>query len=97
MTLDVTLTLGPDCDGDSLGDGCNAWYRVKRGSAIDMRAYVDEDLCIGCGFCAGVAPEVFEMNDAGKAVAVADTTDDNRDSVQEAIDGCPVSAIREEE
>ena len=37
------------------------------------------------------------MNDAGKAEAYADTTDENRDAVMEAIDGCPVSAIREEE
>ena len=62
-----------------------------------MRAYVDQDLCIGCGFCTNVAPDVFEMNDEGKAVAVADTTAANQDGVMEAIHGCPVSAIREEE
>jgi len=62
-----------------------------------MRAYVDQDTCIGCGLCAATCPEVFELNDDGKAQAVADTTDDNRDAVMEAIDGCPVSAIREEE
>ena len=62
-----------------------------------MRAYVDQDMCIGCGLCAATCPEVFELNDDGKAQAVADTTDENRDAVMEAIDGCPVSAIREEE
>ena len=62
-----------------------------------MRAYVDQDTCIGCGLCSATCPEVFELNDDGKAQAVADTTDDNRDAVMEAIDGCPVSAIREEE
>ena len=62
-----------------------------------MRAYVDQDACIGCGLCTATAPNVFEMNDAGKAVAVADTTEENQDSVQEAIQGCPVSAIRESE
>ena len=62
-----------------------------------MRAYVDQDTCIGCGLCAATCPEVFELNDDGKAQAVADTTDENRDAVMEAIDGCPVSAIREEE
>lgn len=62
-----------------------------------MRAYVDQDICIGCELCVTTAPDVFKMNDEGKAHAVADTTEENRASVLEAIDGCPVSAIREEE
>ena len=62
-----------------------------------MRAYVDQDMCIGCGLCEGICPAVFQMNDDGKAVAAADTTDENRDAVMEAIDGCPAGAIREEE
>ena len=62
-----------------------------------MRAFVDQDLCIGCGMCNVACPEVFELNDEGKAEAVADTTDSNRDDVMTAIEGCPVSAIREEE
>ena len=62
-----------------------------------MRAFVDQDMCIGCGLCEGTCPAVFRMNDEGKAEAYADTTDENRDAVMEAIDGCPVSAILEEE
>ena len=62
-----------------------------------MRAFVDQDMCIGCGLCEGTCPEVFRMNDDGKAEAYADTTPDVQDSVLEAIDGCPVGAIREEE
>ena len=58
-----------------------------------MRAHVDQDLCIGCGLCVTTCPEVFEMNADDKAQAVADTSDENRGTVQEAIDGCPVSAI----
>ncbi len=34
-----------------------------------MRAFVDQDTCIGCGACAATCPEVFEMNEDGKAVA----------------------------
>ena len=48
-------------------------------------------------FLSAACPEVFELNDEGKAEAVADTTDSNRDDVMTAIEGCPVSAIREEE
>ena len=62
-----------------------------------MRAFVDQDMCIVCGLFEGTCPEVSRMNDEGKAKAYADTTDENRDAVMEAIDGCPVGAIREEE
>ncbi len=58
-----------------------------------MRAVVDKDTCISCGLCVSTVPEVFEMDDDGKAVAVSDTTEENKESVQEAIDGCPVDAI----
>ena len=51
-----------------------------------MRAFVDQDLCIGCGMCNAACPEVFELNDEGKAEAVADTTDGNRDDVMTAIE-----------
>lgn len=62
-----------------------------------MRAVVDKDTCISCGLCVSTEPGVFEMDDDGKAVAVADTTEENKDSVQEAIDGCPVNAISDGE
>ena len=62
-----------------------------------MRAYVDHELCIGCGLCTSIAPDVFAMNADGKAEAVSDTTDANGESVKQAIEGCPVAAIRETE
>ena len=61
-----------------------------------MRAFVDQDACIGCGLCTGTAPDVFQMNDTGKAEAFADTSPTNKPDVDAAIDGCPVAAIREE-
>lgn len=57
-----------------------------------MRAHIDPDICIGCGLCASSVPEVFQLSDEGKAEAIADGPDD---AVQQAIDVCPVSAIRE--
>jgi ferredoxin len=62
-----------------------------------VRAYVDKDACIGCGLCEGACPEVFALDDEGKAAAIADTTEENRAGVMDAIAGCPVEAIREEE
>ncbi len=61
-----------------------------------MRAVVDKDTCIGCGLCASTEPDVFKMDDDGKAVSFADTTEENKDSVQTCIDGCPVNAISAE-
>ncbi len=62
-----------------------------------MRAFVDKDICIGCGLCASTEPDVFEIDDDGKAISKADTTEENRESVEACIEGCPVNAIREEE
>ena len=37
-----------------------------------MKARVDQDLCIGCGLCAGCAPDVFVIDeDAEKAKVIA--------------------------
>ncbi|MFC1570247.1 ferredoxin [Candidatus Omnitrophota bacterium] len=58
-----------------------------------MKAVVDHDACIGCGVCAQVAPEVYEMQ-GEKAVTLAeDLAEDKVDSAQEGADQCPVNAI----
>lgn len=58
-----------------------------------MRVSVDKSMCVGCGLCASVCAEVFELDAEGKAEVVADTTGDNAISVQEAVECCPVGAI----
>lgn len=35
-----------------------------------MKAYVDDETCIGCGTCPEVCPEVFHMTDGGIAHAI---------------------------
>lgn len=58
-----------------------------------MTAHVNEN-CIGCGLCPSVCPDVFSMTDEGVAAAQeGDISPDLEDCVQEAADGCPVSAI----
>lgn len=59
-----------------------------------MRAYVEQDTCIGCGLCIGTVPDVFRMNDDGKAEGYQEATPENESMVQDAIDSCPVSAIQ---
>lgn len=58
-----------------------------------MKAYVDKDACIGCGLCASIAPEVFEMEDDGKAVALGEVSSAMEAEVKDAETSCPVAAI----
>lgn len=60
-----------------------------------MKAYVDQETCIGCGLCEGAEPRVFRMNDEGKAEGYTETTPDTQAGVDEAIAQCPVGAIEE--
>lgn len=59
-----------------------------------MKAVVDKNLCIGCGLCANICPEVFSMDDDGLAVAIDQEIDDSLiDLAKEAEESCPVDAI----
>lgn len=59
-----------------------------------MEAKVDKDTCIGCGLCPSVCPEVFDMQDDGKAGVIVDQVPGNaEDTAKEAEESCPVNAI----
>ena len=57
-----------------------------------IRVEVDRDLCIGSGDCVDSAPDVFQLDDEGKAVVV-DPDGAPVDDVVEAARNCPVTAI----
>ncbi|MFZ5634123.1 MAG: ferredoxin [Bacillota bacterium] len=61
-----------------------------------MKMEVDQDLCISCGACVDLCPEVFNWNNDEKAHAVVDEIpSDLEDQAQEAAEGCPTNAIKE--
>ena len=59
---------------------------------------VNKDLCIGCGACQAVCPEVFEIEDDGLATVIVDEIPEelNEDAL-DAKEGCPTEAIEEVE
>lgn len=57
---------------------------------------VNKDLCIGCGLCTSICPEVLAMGDDGLAEAVAGVSADLEATVEEAAASCPVQAIEVE-
>ena len=59
-----------------------------------MKGFVDKDACIGCGLCPEICPEIFEMDDDGKAKASENEIADKLiESAKEAEEQCPTSAI----
>ena len=61
-----------------------------------MNLKIDEEKCIGCGTCVALAPDIFKMNDDGKA-ELLDAASDEKENIQMAVDSCPTQAISHEE
>ena len=59
-----------------------------------MNINVNQDACIGCGACAAIADDLFELNDEGLSEAKVDTVpEDQTDKATEAMESCPTGAI----
>ncbi|MCE5284611.1 MAG: ferredoxin [Pelosinus sp.] len=62
-----------------------------------MKGFVDKDTCVGCGLCPSICPEIFEMDDDGKAKALdTEIADDIMANAKDAEMQCPVNAIKVE-
>ena len=63
-----------------------------------MKVKVNPDVCIGCGACQAIAPDVFEINDDGIAQEISEEV--KEEFVEDATvakEGCPVNAIYDPE
>ena len=62
-----------------------------------MEAYVDYEVCIGCGLCPDLCPEIFSM-EGEKAVAYVSIVPKEFEQIcLETAQKCPVNAIIIEE
>ena len=59
---------------------------------IQFKILIDKDLCISCGSCVMMAPEIFELGVDSKAQVKAETAI-NPDLLAKAADECPMRAI----
>ncbi|MEU2597296.1 ferredoxin [Streptomyces hirsutus] len=59
-----------------------------------MRVTVDRSRCNGLGVCEAFASDVFEVDDNGDLVLLAEElTEDQVDGVDQAIAACPTEAL----
>ena len=63
-----------------------------------MRVEVDRDACEANAVCAGLVPEVFEVDDDDRLhIQVAEVPPALADAVRHAVRSCPKAALRLEE
>lgn len=61
-----------------------------------MKALVDPEICIGCTLCTQICPEVFKMQGEKAVAYVSPVPAEAEGAAQDAIEQCPVNAIRSE-
>ena len=63
---------------------------------MGRRVVLDEACCVGCGSCAELCPEVFEMDEAAEKAHVILSEGGGEECIEEAIASCPDSCISRE-
>jgi len=58
-----------------------------------MKVIIDKDICIGCGLCENICPEVFRMEDDKAVVYVYLIPQGAEALCKQAANECPVTAI----
>jgi ferredoxin len=61
---------------------------------VTFRIHLDDELCTGHGRCYALAPALFDSDDAGRSVLLAEEVDDeHRAAAEAAAANCPERAI----
>lgn len=58
-----------------------------------MQVTIIEEKCIGCGVCASICPEAFEMEEALAKVTADPVPEHAQEECAEAAECCPVQAV----
>jgi ferredoxin len=64
---------------------------------MGKKVIIDEDECVGCESCVEICPEVFEFDETTEKAVVILPAGGPEDSIEEAMDACPVECIHWEE
>ena len=59
-----------------------------------MRITIDDKLCVGCGLCEELLPEVFIMQNQKARVKKQIIAKERREEVQSVAEDCPAEAIQ---
>lgn len=62
-----------------------------------MKPVINQELCIGCGTCEGMCPEVFKLTNGKAQVLKIDDYSQYKDKIEQSVAACPVSCISIEE
>jgi ferredoxin len=66
--------------------------QVTKTTKTGKTIIVDQDLCIGAATCVAVAPQVFQLDDQGKAI-ILDVDSVDEETMLQAAKSCPVNAV----
>ncbi|SFB03498.1 ferredoxin [Acetitomaculum ruminis DSM 5522] len=58
-----------------------------------MEFDIKKELCLGCGLCVSICPEVFDMDEESKAHTISKVNRFTYEEADEAMDRCPGKAI----
>ncbi len=82
---------------EKAADSVSAEINTKE-KGSEMKVIVDQDLCIGCGVCEGICPEVFSLaNEPYAEVLLDPIPEEYQELCRQAAADCPSEAIKIEE
>jgi ferredoxin len=58
-----------------------------------MNVCIDKGICVGCGNCAEICPELFEMDDHLASVKIKSVPEGLQEACMDAAESCPVDAV----